>query len=82
MDEALDQVNAALKSTNDKPVFFFYKSAVLLASGKNKEAVLLLEKALTLAPKMLKKFFELNPASLQSQQIVDIVAKFKRNKTI
>ncbi|TXJ27680.1 MAG: tetratricopeptide repeat protein [Chitinophagaceae bacterium] len=82
MDEALDQVNAALKSTNVKPVFFFYKSAVLLASGKNKEAVLLLEKALTLAPKMLKKFFELNPASLQSQQIVDIVAKFKRNKTI
>jgi tetratricopeptide (TPR) repeat protein len=82
MDEALDQVNAALKATNDKPVFFFYKSAILLASGKNKEAVLLLEKALTLAPKLLKKFFELNPASLQSQQIVDIVAKFKRNKTL
>jgi tetratricopeptide (TPR) repeat protein len=82
MDEALDQVNAALKATNDKPVFFFYKAAILLASGKNKEAVLLLERALTLAPKMLKKFFELNPASLQSQQIVDIVAKFKRNKSI
>lgn len=81
-DEALDQVNAALKATNDKPVFFFYKSAILLASGKNKEAVLLLERALTLAPKLLKKFFELNPASLQSQQIVDIVAKFKRNRTI
>lgn len=82
MDEALDQVNAALKATNDKPVFFFYKSAILLASGKNKEAVLLLERALTLAPKLLKKFFELNPASLQSQQIVDIVAKFKRNRSL
>lgn len=82
MDEALDQVNAALKATNDKPVFFFYKSAILLASGKNKEAVLLLERALTLAPKLLKKFLELNPASLQSQQIVDIVAKFKRNRSL
>lgn len=82
MDEALDQVNAALRATNDKPVFFFYKSAILLASGKNKEAVLLLERALTLAPKLLKKFLELNPASLQSQQIVDIVAKFKRNRSL
>lgn len=81
-DEALDQVNGALKATNDKPIFFYYKAAVLLASGKNKEAVLLLERALTLAPKLLKKFFELNPASLQNQQIVDVVAKFKKNKSI
>ncbi|RYG41852.1 MAG: tetratricopeptide repeat protein, partial [Chitinophagaceae bacterium] len=47
MDEALDQVNAALKATNDKPIFQFYKAAILLSSGKNKEAVLLLETALT-----------------------------------
>jgi hypothetical protein len=31
---------------------------------------------------LLKKFIELNPAVLQNQQVVDIVAKFKRNKSI
>jgi len=34
------------------------------------------------APKLLKRFVELNPAILQNQQVVDILAKFKRNKSI
>jgi hypothetical protein len=54
----------------------------LLATGKSKEAVLQLEKAMTAAPRLLKKFVELNPASLQNQLVVDVIAKFKRNRSI
>jgi tetratricopeptide (TPR) repeat protein len=82
MDEALEQVNAALEVTNVKPIFLFYKAAVLFAKGKGKEAVLQLETAMTHAPKLLKKFIELNPAILQNQQVVDVVAKFKRSRSI
>jgi tetratricopeptide (TPR) repeat protein len=81
-EEALEQTEAAIELTKDKPVFLFYKSAVLLAMGKTKEAILQLEKALSVAPKLLKKLVELNPAILQNQQIVDVLARFKRNKSI
>jgi tetratricopeptide (TPR) repeat protein len=82
LDEALEQVDTALRITNGKPLFMFYKTAILLASGKTKEAMLQLEKAMSKAPKMLKKFIELNPSGLQNQQVVDVVAKFKRNRSI
>jgi hypothetical protein len=50
--------------------------------GKSKEAILYLERAMEKAPKLLKRFVELNPSILQNQQVVDIIAKFKRNKSI
>ncbi|TMI68785.1 MAG: tetratricopeptide repeat protein [Bacteroidetes bacterium] len=81
-DEALQQADAALRLMNDKPLFIFYKAAILLASGKTKEALLQLEMAMTKSPKLLKKFIELNPSVLQNQLVVDMVARFKRNKSI
>ena len=81
-DEALEQVDAALKITNDKPLFLFYKSAILFRAGKSKEAILQLEKAMYKAPKMLKKFIELTPSILQNQQVVEVLARFKRNRSI
>lgn len=81
-EEANQQVIAAIKSTNGKPLFLFYLSALLFASGKSKEALLYLEKAMDKAPRLLKKFVELNPSILQNQQVVDIIAKFKRNRSI
>jgi tetratricopeptide (TPR) repeat protein len=81
-EDATEQVENALTATGDKPLFIFYKAAILLASGKTKEAVLQLEKAMSLAPKLLKKFIELNPSCLQNQYVVDVVAKYKRNKAI
>jgi tetratricopeptide (TPR) repeat protein len=81
-DEALSQVKAAHHITNHKPVFLFYHSAVLFAAGKSKEALLLLEKAMHESPKLLKKFIELNPSILQNQQVVDLAARYKRNKSI
>jgi len=81
-DEAMEQVDAALQVTNGKPIFLFYKASILLLMGKSKEAVLQLEKAMAQAPKLLRKFIELNPASLQNQLVVDVVARFKRNRSI
>ncbi len=80
--EALQQANAALAVTEGKPLFLFYKASVLLASGKSKEGILQLEKAMEKAPKLLKRFIELNPAILQNQSVVDVVARYKRNKSI
>lgn len=82
LEEALEQTRAAQKMTDDKPVFRFYSCAILFAQGKSKEALLQLEKAMDKAPKLLKKLIELNPALLRHQQVVDIVARYKRNKSI
>lgn len=82
LNEALEQANAALIITQNKPLFLYYKSAVLFASGKSKEAILMLEKAMDKAPKLLKKFMELNPSILQNQQVVDVLARFKRKRSI
>lgn len=81
-EEALEQTEAALKVTNGKPLFIFYKASVLFALSKAKEAILQLEEAMKLSPKLLKKFVELNPSILQNQLVVDVLARFKRNKSI
>jgi tetratricopeptide (TPR) repeat protein len=82
LDEAREQVMAALQVTQGKPLFMFYLSNILFAMGKSKEAILYLERAMEKAPRLLKRFVELNPSILQNQQVVDILAKFKRNKSI
>lgn len=81
-EEAREQVISAMKITNGKPLFLFYYSAVLFAMGKAKEAIFHLEKGMEKAPKLLKKFVELNPSILQNQSVVDVIARFKRNKSI
>ena len=81
-DEALEQVKTALKLTDGKPIFFFYLTAVYLEIGKSKEAMLHLEKAMGKAPKLLKKLVDLNPSVLQNQQVIDIVARYKKNRAI
>lgn len=81
-EEALEQTTAALHMTGDKPLFLFYRSAILLAAGRTKEGILQLENAMMTAPRLLKRFIELNPSVLQNQQVVDVVARFKRNKSI
>ena len=76
--EARQQALAALSHTNNKPLFYYYLSAILFEMNKSKEAMLYLEKALSNAPKHLKKFVQLNPSILQNSQVVDIIAQYKR----
>ncbi|HSU29292.1 MAG TPA: tetratricopeptide repeat protein [Chitinophagaceae bacterium] len=81
-EEALEKANMAYEMTNKKPVFLYYKTAILFGLNRSKEAILQLEEALQRAPKLLKKYVELNPAILQNQSVVDVIARFKRNKAI
>ncbi|MCZ2459636.1 MAG: tetratricopeptide repeat protein [Chitinophagales bacterium] len=81
-EEALEQVDAALGYTQEKPFFFFYKSAVLFALHRPSEALVQLEKAMEKAPKMLKKLIELNPSILQDSRVVDLLVRFKRKRSI
>ncbi|MBY0480929.1 MAG: tetratricopeptide repeat protein [Chitinophagaceae bacterium] len=81
-EEALVQSIAAMKATDGKPIFLFYQSTALFVNGKTKEGLLKLEIAMEKAPKLLKKFIELNPSILQNNQVVDIVARYKKGRKI
>lgn len=82
-EEAAQYALTAITATESKrPVFKFYYSAALFLTGKSKEAVVQLESAMQKAPKLLKKFIEINPAFLQNQQIVDVIIKFRKEKKI
>lgn len=81
-DEALEYAGFAFEQTDGKPIFLFYKSIVYYAMGRSKEALLQLEAGMERNPKLIKKFIELNPAILQNQQVVDIIARFKKRKSI
>jgi len=81
-EEAAEQCVAAMKATDVKPIFLFYFSASLFLWGKSKEGLIQLETAMSKAPKLLKKFVELNPAILQNNQVIDIIARYKKGKKI
>jgi tetratricopeptide (TPR) repeat protein len=80
-EEARDQAMAALKISNSEPLFYFYLSATLFALGKTKEAIVQLENGMTKAPKLVKRFVELNPSILQNHHVVDVISKSKRKHT-
>lgn len=80
--DGLEYAAFAWEQTDHKPVFIFYKAALLFACGKQKEALLQLEEGMVKNPKLIKKLIELNPAILQNQQVVDIIARFKKKKSI
>lgn len=82
LDEALEYVGFAFEQTEGKPIFLFYKSAILFAAHKPREALLQLENAMEKNAKLVKKFIELNPSILQNQQVVDLIARFKKRKSI
>lgn len=81
-EEGAEYVEHAIELTNQKPIFFFYKSAFLLALGKSKEGILLLESAMNKNPRLIKKLIELSPSILQNQMVVDVIARFKKSKSI
>ncbi len=72
MDEALAEADAALMATG-KPIFLYFRAAILLELGKNKEALLILQSALEIAPKNLKDFIALNPAVIQRASVVKLI---------
>lgn len=81
-EEALDQCKAALKMTDGKSLFIFYLSACLFALKKSKEAMIQLENAIEKSPRQAKKFIDLNPSILQNAQVVDLIARYKKNRRL
>ena len=81
-DEAVEQVDAAIRHTDNKPIFTFYLSAIYFAMGRSKEGLVQLENGMNKAPRLLKKLIDLNPSILQHQQVVDVVARYKKNRAI
>jgi tetratricopeptide (TPR) repeat protein len=79
-EEGIEQSIAALKMTEEKPIFYFYLSACLFADKKSKEALLQLERGLEKSPRHLKKFLALNSSILQNQQVVDLIGRYKKSK--
>lgn len=81
-EEGKDYADFALEQTDHKPLFYFYKSMFLFADGKHKEGALQLENGMAANPRLIKKFIELNPAILQHPAVVEIIARYKRQKSI
>lgn len=82
VEDALEYSDLAFEHTDGKPVFVFYKSAALFLLGKSKEALLQMEKGMHAAPKLVKKLYELCPNILQNQQVLDVIARFKKGKSL
>ncbi len=80
VEEALTQLEAAEAKIGRKPVFLFYKAAILLAIGKTKEGLLQLETALQLHPRQVKKMVELDPSILQHTAVVELIARYRRKR--
>lgn len=80
--EGIEYATFAYEQTDSKPIFLFYKAMFLFAAGKSKEALIQLENGLALSPKLIKKFIELNPSILQHQPVVELIAKYKKKRSL
>ena len=80
-EEALSQVQNAIKNTVNKPVLIFYKIAILFALDKHKEALLLLDMAIKKSPKLIKLLIELEPSLLQNPQVKVLLANNKNSRS-
>ena len=79
-DEALTQLDVAREHCGEKADFRFYQAAILFESGKAKEGLLQLEKALRMGPTRVKLFTELNPEFLRRSAVAELIAKYKKSK--
>lgn len=80
LEEALVQLDAAEEKAGRKPVFQYYRAAILITMGKTKEGLLHLETALQHNAKAVKKLIELDPAILQHVSVVDLIAQYRRKR--
>lgn len=81
-EEGIEYAQFALEQTDGKPIFYFYKSMFMYSAGRFKEALLYLEKGMSVNPRLIKKFIAINPAVLQHQQVVDLIARYKKKKSL
>jgi tetratricopeptide (TPR) repeat protein len=82
LDTADEYALAAYDATGGKPIFIFYRAAICFATGKTKQGITHLELAMSKAPKLIKILIQLMPKILQNPQVVDIIARYKKSKSI
>ncbi|HEX4957414.1 MAG TPA: tetratricopeptide repeat protein [Lacibacter sp.] len=82
LDTADEYAVAAYEATGGKPIFIFYRAAICFATGKTKQGIIHLEMAMSKAPKLIKNFIQIMPRILQNPQVVDIIARYKKSKSI
>ncbi|MBS4063923.1 MAG: tetratricopeptide repeat protein [Chitinophagaceae bacterium] len=82
LDTADEYALAAYDATGGKPIFIFYRAAICFATGKTKQGITHLELAMSKAPKLIKNLIQLMPKILQNPQVVDIIARYKKSKSI
>ena len=80
-DEGLEYAGFAFEQTDGKPIFIFYKAAFLFAAGQFKEALLYLENGISVNARLIRQFIEISPAILQNQQVVELIARYKKSKS-
>lgn len=78
-DDGFEYAALAFEQTSAKPIFLYYKSAFLFASGQSKEGLTYLQFALKANAKLIKQFIEINPSILQNQQVVDLLSQYKKS---
>ena len=81
-EEGIEYAEFAYEQTDKKPIFLFYKSMFLFSFGRVKEGIVCLENGMAANPKLIKKFIELNPSILQHQQVVEVIARYKKRNLI
>lgn len=80
--EAEKHVREAIVRIGDKPILGFYHSAILLAIGKTKEGMKLLETSAEKNPKYLKSFLKLYPSAVKYTQVVELILRYKRRRRL
>jgi tetratricopeptide (TPR) repeat protein len=79
-EEAEGQCRAAYLATGGKPVLLFYRTAILFAMRRAKDALLLFEQAMQLAPRKVGRMLDLAPALMQNPQVAEIIARHRRSR--
>jgi tetratricopeptide (TPR) repeat protein len=80
--EAAKQLQVARLRLGEKPMLNYYESAILLATGKIKEGMQLLEKSIEKYPKQLRAFLKLYPSAVKYNQVVELILKLKRRRKL
>lgn len=79
--EGLEYTDLAFEQTEHKPIFIYYRSLFLFANNKTKEALLWLERAIAVNPKLIRQFLDANASLLQIPQVVSLIAGIKKKRT-
>jgi len=77
-EEGLTQVEVAKEHCGDKADFRYFQSALLFELGKSKEALLQLDKAMTMSIARLKTFTSLNTEYMRRAAVTELISKHKK----